>query len=205
MEKILFVSPHSDDIEFGCGGTISKLLAKKKEVHVAVLSFCEQSVPKGFPKNVLKKEFADSMNVFGVEKVHKFDFTVRKFPEERQEILEEFYSLRRKHGFDTVFVPSVSDIHQDHHVSAIEAMRAFKDSSILCYELPWNALDFKPNFFIELSKKDLDSKINACSCYKSQSFRKYSNPELVKSIAIVRGVQCGKDFAEAFEARKFIY
>ena len=43
-KKILILAPHTDDGEFGCGGTIAKLIEAGAEVHYAAFSACEQSV-----------------------------------------------------------------------------------------------------------------------------------------------------------------
>ena len=36
--KILFLSPHTDDAELGCGGTIARLAEERNEIYVAVFS-----------------------------------------------------------------------------------------------------------------------------------------------------------------------
>ena len=38
MESILVLAPHTDDMEFGCGGTISKLLQSGSKVFLIVFS-----------------------------------------------------------------------------------------------------------------------------------------------------------------------
>ena len=48
IHKVLFLGPHPDDAEFSSGGTISKLLENNIEIHYAVFSMAEKSIPKGF-------------------------------------------------------------------------------------------------------------------------------------------------------------
>ena len=43
-------------------------------------------------------------------------------------------------------IPSESDVHQDHQTIYNESIRAFKFSSILGYEMPWNNRFFKKKF-----------------------------------------------------------
>ena len=50
--KILLLSPHTDDAELGCGATIAKLIRQGKTVYYAAFSACEQSVIEGFPKDI---------------------------------------------------------------------------------------------------------------------------------------------------------
>ena len=43
FERILVISPHTDDGELGCGGSIAKFVDEGKEVFYAALSTCEKS------------------------------------------------------------------------------------------------------------------------------------------------------------------
>lgn len=101
-------------------------------------------------------------------------------------------------------MPSTNDIHQDHSTVAQEAIRAFKNKTILGYELIWNNINFNTVCFIKLKKKHIDNKIKSLSKYKSQSHRPYMNKEFIKSHAITRGVQIGCDFAESFEVIRMV-
>ena len=57
FDKVLVLAPHTDDAEFGCGGTIAKLVSEGSEVHIAAFSACEQSVRPEFPKDILISGF----------------------------------------------------------------------------------------------------------------------------------------------------
>ena len=70
------------------------------------------------------------------------DFDVRTFPERRQDILELLVALWEEWQPDVVFQPSLHDVHQDHRTVAEEGLRAFKRTTILGYEIPWNNFDF---------------------------------------------------------------
>ena len=80
-----------------------------------------------------------------------------------------------------------------------EGLRAFKNCNVLGYELPWNNFQFQPNYFERLQQLHLQNKITALKEYKSQAGRKYMNEEFIRSLAVVRGMQCNSDYAEAFE------
>lgn len=43
-KRVLVLAPHTDDGEFGCGGTITKLINEGHEVYYAAFSACQQSV-----------------------------------------------------------------------------------------------------------------------------------------------------------------
>jgi LmbE family N-acetylglucosaminyl deacetylase len=200
FKRVLVLGAHTDD-EFGCSGTIVRLLEGGAEVYCAMLSTCQESVPEGFPKDVLSHEAKKAAEVLGVRENHLllYDFQVRRFPAVRQEILEELVRLRKKLEPDLVLLPALSDIHQDHHVIAMEGLRAFKFASILGYELPMNTITFQHACFVELKASQVQKKVESLTCYKSQRFRNYANEDFVRSLAKVRGVQAGVDYAEAFE------
>ena len=201
FKKVLALSPHTDDVEFGCGGTLHRLLQQGAEVHNAVFSLCEGSVPKGLQKDILLTEMNNAMQTLGVSKenIHVFRYPVRRFDEHRQDILEDLVKLRNDIQPDIVFTPSCNDIHQDHELIAREALRAFRYQSIFAYELPWNNISFAAESLIELSPQNIQAKINAIACYQSQAFRHYSAAELFEYYARLRGIQNKTDLSEAFE------
>ncbi len=206
FNKILVLGPHTDDGEFGCGGTIARLIALGKEVHYAVFSWCEESVPKELPKDILKQELKDAASSLGIpdERLHLFDYKVRRFNERRQDILEDLVMLRKKINPDLVLTPSTKDIHQDHNTVSVESVRAFKNTNILGYELVWNNISMDNACFVPLDLEHLSNKINAIQCYKSQNFRNYSDPEFLTSLAKVRGIQVNKTYAEMYEVIRLI-
>ena len=203
--RILVLAPHTDDGEFGCGGTINKLL-EENEVFYVAFSACQKSVLPPYDADVLKKEVVTATAVLGIKKENLtlLDYDVRTFSYRRQDILEDILKLRKEVEPDIVFMPTQKDIHQDHFTITNEGMRAFKFSSILCYELPWNNFSFNTSCFIPLEQKHLDVKCDALSAYKSQAHRPYANQDFIKSLAKVRGVQSGHPFAEAFELVRWI-
>ena len=89
--------------------------------------------------------------------------------------MQDLIGLEKKIKPDLVFIPSLSDIHQDHQTISREGLRAFKFSSILGYEMPWNNLSFESNAFVFLKEDNILDKICALKEYKSQSERPYAN------------------------------
>ena len=199
--KVLVLAPHTDDGELGCGGTIARFLEEGKEVFYVAFSTCEKSVPEGFPKDILTKEVKEATTQLGIKSENLFimDFEVRIFPQQRQEILDVMIKLRQKLNPDLVLIPSPKDVHQDHKTIADEAIRAFKKSNILGYEVPWNDLSIENNFFVGLEEKHINKKIEALKAYKSQYGRSYVTDDFIRSLSIVRGVQSKSKYAETFE------
>ncbi|HEY6503005.1 MAG TPA: PIG-L deacetylase family protein [Chitinophagaceae bacterium] len=205
-KKILVLAPHTDDGELGCGGSIAKFAEDGKNIFYAGFSLCSKSLPQGLPADTLAVECKKATAVLGIASSHitLFDFEVREFPKLRQEILEELVKLNKMINPDLVFIPSSTDIHQDHGVIHTEALRAFKNSSQLGYELPWNHSQFNSTFFINLSAGDISKKTEALKAYQSQVHRNYMQEDFIRSLAKVRGVQSNTEYAEAFEVYKIM-
>lgn len=204
MQNILILSPHTDDAELGCGGSIAKFIKEKKNIFWAAFSTAEDSLPDNFPKDTLAKEFKSVTKSLGLsEDNYKiYNFPVRKLSEHRQEVLEELVKIRNFFKPDLVIGPSLNDVHQDHTVVVNEMVRAFKSSSnIISYELPWNHIQFKTELFVELSDDFIKAKMNMMSLYKSQFYlkRNYFTENFIKGLAYTRGSQINVTFAEAFE------
>lgn len=204
--KVLILAPHTDDGEFGCGGTIAKLIEQGCRVYMAAFSACEQSVLKKYPADVLISEIKKATSVLGIaaEDLFLYDFQVRIFTDKRQEILQKLIDLRETIKPDLVFMPSLNDIHQDHYVIANEGLRAFKFSSILAYEMPWNNITFNTSSFVILDDKHVSKKVEALKEYMSQSHRSYCNEEFIRSLARTRGVQINAQYAETFDIVRWI-
>jgi LmbE family N-acetylglucosaminyl deacetylase len=202
----LVLAPHTDDGEFGCGGTISRIIESGGRVIYVAFSAAEQSVPAHMPKDILRHEVLAATSKLGIPK-HDcivLDFQVRRFQEKRQEILDTMIELGRKYQPHVVFLPSERDTHQDHVVIAHEGFRAFKRTTLLGYEIPWNNLSFRTNCFVVLQESHLAAKVEALRCYESQAARSYANAEFIKSLMVTRGTQINKSFAEAFEVNRLV-
>jgi LmbE family N-acetylglucosaminyl deacetylase len=203
---ILVLAPHTDDGEFGCGGTIANYARKGNRVIYAAFSAPDQYTLKHLPKDILRSEVLTATETLGIanEDCLIFDFVARKFSENRQEILDKMIWLNNTYKPDIVFLPSINDTHQDHQAIAQEGFRAFKQKTMLAYEVPWNNLEFRTSCFIKLSDHDLSLKISAIGMYQSQKYRNYSKPDFIRSLAVTRGVQIGSNYAETFEVVRWV-
>lgn len=206
IQTILVLAPHTDDGEFGCGGTIAKYIREGVRVVYAAFSAAEQSVMPHLPRDILRTEVRAATSILGIDDNNclVFNFEVRRFPEFRQGILDKMIELNQTYEPDIVFLPSANDTHQDHQIIAQEGFRAFKRTTMLGYEVPWNNLDFRTSCFVGLSELDLESKIRAVTAYESQRHRVYTSAEFIRSLAIARGVQIGKRYAESFEVVRWV-
>ncbi len=207
MKKtILVLAPHTDDGELGCGATISKYIEEDHDVFYVAFSACEESVPEDLDKDTLRKEAKLATSMLGIprQNIHILGYPVRRFSEYRQKILDDLIDLRERLNPSLVFLPSTQDVHQDHIIINQEGIRAFKNTNILGYELPWNNFTFKNNCFHPVNKKYIDQKVNSLMCYKSQNGRPYMNKEYILALAKTRGTQINQEYAECFEVIRLI-
>jgi len=206
FENALVLAPHTDDGELGCGGTIARLIDAGAAVYYVAYSICEESVPDHLPADILATEVQQATRTLGItaEQLTVHRYPVRKFPEYRQAILEQMVELRRHIDPQLVMLPSTDDVHQDHQVIQQEGMRAFKQTTILGYELPWNNLRFAATAHVALQSTHLQRKIAALQAYDSQRQRTYTTERYITSLAAVRGQQIGQAWAEAFEVIRWV-
>lgn len=202
-KRLLVLAPHTDDAELGCGATMARFLDDGSEVYVAAFSTAEESLPPGSYPTQLRDEFLKSMEILGVPEKNLFIYghPVRKLAAHRQDVLETLIELRRTIKPDMVIGPAASDVHQDHQVLSAEGLRAFKELTLLGYELPWNHIDFRANAFVTVEQCHIDSKLRALRAYNSQIQlgRPYFAQDFITGLARIRGTQVKADFAEAFE------
>src|ERR1700745_3625600 len=169
--KALVLAPHTDDGEFGCGATMARLVEAGWERRFGRLFVRAALAPADKEARAELEIPAESLTVH--------DFDVRTFPERRQDILELLVGLWEEWEPDVVFQPSHHDVHQDHQTIAQEGLRAFKRTTILGYEIPWNNFDFSYGAYVALEKRHLERKVAALARYASQQHRRYTDPEYV--------------------------
>ena len=205
-QRALVLAPHTDDGEFGCGGAMARLVEEGADVRYVAFSIATRSLPEGFPPDTLAREVREATTELGIpaESLTVHDFDVRTFPEHRQEILELLIQLWNDWEPDVVFQPSLHDIHQDHQTIAAEGLRAFKRTTILGYEIPWNNLDFAYQAYVALEQRHVERKEAALAKYASQQHRRYANREYIWNLARTHGINVNREYAEVFQVYRLI-
>jgi len=188
IRKVFVLSPHPDDAEVCCGGTIARLVEEGAMVYNIIFSKSDER----------KEETRRAATVLGITQCVLFEAPIRNLNKYRQEILDKLIKLKETHKPDLVIIPSSSDVHQDHKVVYEEGLRAFKQTTILGFEALWNNMSFDNKLFVKLKESHVAKKIKAVLCYKSQSDKTYMKEDYIKNLASVRGVQAGTDNAEMF-------
>jgi len=221
-KKILILSPHADDEILGCGGFISKYSKQNYQINVLILTNANIGAPELYSPNDIKKirneaklanKLIGTKNLF-IENLPALN--LNNYPFYKISNLIEKYI--KKIDPETILIPSSKDIHDDHKIifrAAKVATRPNKKSSlkkILSYEVlsetEWNedSKTFNPNYYVNLTKSDLNNKVKAFLKYKSQ-VKKFPHPrskEAIRNLSKVRGSQVFIEYAEAFKVEKIL-
>jgi LmbE family N-acetylglucosaminyl deacetylase len=206
VRTALVLAPHTDDGEFGAGGTMARLVEQGVDVRQIAFSTASRSLPPGFAPDTLAHESRAASSALGLaaDALTVHDFEVRTFPEVRQEILELLIEVARDFEPDVVLLPTIGDIHQDHATIAAEGLRAFKRTTVLGYEIPWNQFRFHKQAYVTLEERHLEAKAKALACYASQAHRNYANEEYIRNLARTHGIEIGRTYAECFEVVRWL-
>lgn len=201
MKTIIALSPHADDVELGCGALLAQLMLLVPSLCPTIYVY---STSTDVDPRAPNEEWQNALTVLHVvgEHLGYRDMTLWRY---RDRILDHLIYLRDTFHPDLVLVPATYDSHQDHQVVTQEAIRAFKYSSILGYDLPWNTvMSSHITTFVPISELSLARKIVALACYKSQSTKPYFQPDVIRSLAVMQGIRCGSPLAEGFETIRWV-
>ena len=226
-QRLLIIAAHPDDEILGCGGLISKIKEAGGKVHVLFLT-------NGTTKDFSDKGVSTAEErLEEIKKVAKYfsyddykivflgnDYHLRLDTLAKKDLMDEIergpISLETINPTIVAF-PSLDDYNQDHKVAAGAAFASCRPAPgktkktpkiIVSYEHPtggWGLSSGKyPNFYVSLSGKNLNEKVEALKLYKSQ-VREAPHPrslEVVESLAKYRGGLCGSNQAEAYHLHR---
>jgi len=195
MTSVIFAA-HPDDIEFGMGGTLTRL----SDV-VCVLSFqCDLS---------RRDEAARALGRLGVSPdrlVYTTATVARELIAEYDRIVERYRPVR-------VFTHFYGDSHQEHRLvydCALAALRRTPETTCLLWEnIQPGALtheSFAGRVFVPLTSEAVDAKLDALRDHKSQ-LAKYDASRLLDFLrqkAVTNGYVCGSPYAEVFFPVKLV-
>lgn len=204
VSEILFLGAHCDDIEIGCGATILKLLAERKDLTITWVVFCSN------PDR--EKEARLCANAF-LKGAQKKQIIIHSFRDGFLPYLgvgpkEAFESLKLLTKPDIIFTHFRKDLHQDHRIISELTWNTFRDHLILEYEIPKYDGDLNsPNGYNSVTKNAAKKKMDLLmSHYGSQRSKDWFNPELFEALMRLRGMECHSKsgFAEAFYCHKIL-
>lgn len=214
----LIVVAHPDDEVLGAGATIHKLIAEGNSVAVAIMVSLA-SARKNL-SSTLSADEEEALSIIGVHKTYRADFpNIKMNTTPHLELVQFIESCIEDWNAEAIITHHPSDTNNDHVQTSYAvqaACRLFQRreyfpalKELLYMEVPssteWSfdtsSNRFTPNYFVEIGKEGVKTKLKALSAYKGV-MRPYPHPrsnEAIEGLAAYRGVQAGCYYAEAFE------
>ena len=223
-KKLLVIAPHADDAELGCGGYMHQCVRRGADVQMAIAAVADVEFAH-LGRVVTAAERVEELNASaGLLKVSVgeigFPGSDRRLDMVGQAALIAWVE-RVVSAFDPteVLIPLPSS-HQDHEAVYRACVAALRPSVgrgrvelVAAYEYPatsWgpgSAADAgKGGLYVVLDAQDLTMKMHALGCYKTQ-VRRHKHVWSVTAadtMARMRGLECGCDFAELFHVMREI-
>lgn len=214
----LVVVAHPDDEVLGAGATIYNLVKSGHDVAVAIMS--GHAAARANISDTLLEDEKNAMSILGVSKTYHADFpNIKMNTVPHLDLVKFIESCIIDWQAEALITHHPSDTNIDHQETgkAVNAAcRLFqrtdgvpKLKEVLYMEVPssteWSLNSsenrFTPNLFFEIGEEGLKMKIDALKAYKGV-MRPFPHPRSEKGIeglAAYRGVQSGRNYAEAFE------
>lgn len=200
--NVLALGAHPDDIEYGCGGMLTKYAEKGHDVFLWIAS--DGSL--GGEGAVRRQEQSDSALIIGAREVFWGDYRDTEVPLTR-ELIGRIETVIKQIQPRMIFVHYPDDTHQDHRNLAQGTMSATRYvPNFLFYEGP-TTQNFSPNCFTDVEKV-LDKKLASLEAHRSQvaktNIEDLTILELAVSSANFRGIQARVKYAEAFQSIRLL-
>ena len=219
-KRILVVAPHPDDETLGAGGAIAKFSEQGHQVSVLVVSGHLPPIYSREDYEITVSEAKNAFKILGVAESWFLEIPATMVSEHPVGILNGKISEVIKEIEPHIVLCPFPDRHIDHRVvfesvmvatrpvatgRCIELLAAYETLS----ETHWNAAHIEPNFvpnWVVNITMQIDRKIAAVSCYKSQipAFPGARSIEAVNALAQFRGTQSGFAYGESFQTIRMI-
>lgn len=216
--KYLIVVAHPDDEVLGAGATIYKLIKQGNEVAVATMA--NHAAARANISDTLAEDQKKAMEILGVKKVYSADFpNIKMNTVPHIDLVQFIEKCIEDFGAEAIITHHPSDINIDHQETCRAAQAACRLSQrkpgipylklVLFMEVPssteWSldssSNQFTPNYYVEIGKSGIETKLKALQAYKGV-MRDYPHPrsdEALRGLASYRGCQAGCNYAESFE------
>lgn len=193
--NILAIGAHPDDIEYGCGGTLSKFYKRGDKISFLVMTKGEV----GGKPSIRKTEQHNAAKVLGA-RIFWGNFGDTRINLDKT-LINEIENVIRKVKPTLIFVHHPEDTHQDHrNVSQATVTATRYIRNVLFYEVPTTG-NFSPTVFVDIGafieKKEKLLK-NHSSQVHATRVADLSILESAHASAIFRGFQNRVKYAEGF-------
>lgn len=206
--RILAIGAHFDDVELGCGGSLLKWRAQGHRIALFVATKSGYKDAKGRvirSDRVARAEGVESAKLLRA-KLHEGGFPTFKV-EFGEPLNRKILRVVVETKPDLVLTHWTGDTHHDHREMARATLHCCRHvPRILLYRSNWYESNarFKPRFYVDISST-LEKKIRLVRIHASEFTRTRGNWEkFVRAEASLSGLKVGCEYAEAFEAVKWL-
>ena len=200
--RILCLGAHSDDIEIGCGATLSQLAASDRP---SEFRWVVWSAPDARAQEA-RRGAEEFLGPAAGNAVRLHAFRDGYFPSDFAAIKDAFEEIAREFTPDIVFTHARDDRHQDHRVVSDLTWNTFRRQLVLEYEIPkWDGDLGRPNVYVPLTSGEAMKKSKSLlAVFGTQRSKDWFSQETFLGLMRLRGMECraSEGYAEAFHARK---
>lgn len=228
--RILVIVAHPDDELLGQGGTVN-LLSESYGCDLRAVILGEGITSRSDERDTEKwsvelekhrANMSDACNTVGYRSHKSYDFPDNRFDQVNLlDLIKVVEKEIAEFSPSVIFTHHGGDTNIDHrlaHDAVIPAIRPMKGQSVetlITFETPssteWQSPDhpnqFVPNMFVEISQKNLQSKIRGMESYEFER-REYPHPRAPESLELIAkrwGIVIGVELAEAFRISRSVF
>lgn len=210
MEKILVIAAHPDDELLGCGGICINHSDNGDSVRAVIM--CEGESMRYGDGSVNQTAYIEkAAKIIGFDKIYHLKMKDQHLDSlSLVDIITPLEKIIMDYQPTIIYCQSGTDINKDHQLLfeaacvALRPVNHFVNKFYTFYtpsssEWGYNS-QFQPNYWFELSQKEMDRKIAAFECYLSEN-KMYPHPRSSKSLknmAEFFGNQSDMFYAEVF-------
>lgn len=211
-KRILVIAPHADDEVLGCGAYLYNW-SKRADIHIVIGTI--GGVDKRQPYDLRLKEFNDVCSFLGASNDVLFkgkDAMMDTLPD--RDVISTIDKIVDRVMPDEILINCKSH-HQDHRkmfecaMASMRQREGFRPNIIMLYEYPC----LEPGVVVDggrcyypFDNIQLKAKEKMLSYYPSQ-IRKAPSPinnKGLESLAMLRGRECGSEYAELFYVQRMM-
>ena len=128
----LFIGPHPDDIEFGCGALISKLKEKNADIHFVIVTdgaagSKDPKIDSKTLKQIRTSEAKEASSYLGVSTIDFLEF-MDGGSYETEDVIKKLCPYILKYKPDIIFSPD-PNLSTESHIDHLKVSSAFRDAS----------------------------------------------------------------------------
>lgn len=218
--NILAVGCHPDDLEIGCGGTLSTYVGQGHAVFMCHVANGDKGHAVIIPeelKKIREKEAVQAGRIIGAKEVINLDIPDLEVNSYNETSVSRLIDVIRETKPDIIITHSPEDYMRDHlevgklvfnasfsasvpHVSTTKDF--YPNIPSLYYMDTLAGVNFLPTEYVDITNM-IEIKLEALNCHESQIKWMLEHDHIdfldfVRTISKFRGLQCGVKYAEGF-------